>query len=136
MARPGLGEACRTQALLRVHPDHSSSNSCGNQKTVSTLSREKAGALQGRQLEVQKTNKRRQSVQKQGDWMPGQPQQRPQHLPREVQEGPRRHSLWSGGRPQPASGTAQRSGVAKRRGVHIFKVRHLKMILQEGSHHV
>lgn len=85
-----------SQALLQPYPDHSSSRSCCNRKLVSTVSREEAGALRGRQSEVQKTNEKRQSVQKHWDWMPGQPQQRPHHLPGEVQEGPRRYSLWSG----------------------------------------
>ena len=77
---------------------------------VSTLSREKAGVLQGHQLEVQKTKKRA--------WTGGLANL---NLPGEEEEGPRRHSLCSGsGETHSHPGGQPRDVVSLNGGASIF----------------
>ena len=82
---------------------------------VSTLSREKAGVLQGRQLEVQKTNKKRVSRNAGTGGLAN------LNFPGEEEEGPRRHSLCSGwGETHSHPGGQPRDVVSLNGGASIF----------------
>lgn len=141
VARPGLGQAC-SQHYRRWCGAQDPRPCCGYilitaaQKMVSTLSREKAGALQEHQLEVQKTNKKRECPETPGPEALANLNSSPITFLGRNEKREKAQASGLGGDPQPARGTAQRRGIAKWWGICILKLGYLKTILQERSHHV